>query len=157
MTHIKTFRGLIADKTQDTIVLHTNDGSTGYRIVKLVLFPVFVGSGVAGSEYESLVQVYKTSQATPSGITTDFSEQTLLAAATYFSEVSGSPAYVIGTNTDIFFDHEVFNQDIYVVHENFHADNAAINYYIELEQIKLDLNENTVATLKDIRNVTAPT
>ena len=31
---IKTFRGLIADGATDTIVLHTNDGSTGYRIVK---------------------------------------------------------------------------------------------------------------------------
>jgi len=28
-----------------------------------------------------------------------------------------------------------------------------MNYYIELEQVKLDLNENTVATLKDIRNI----
>jgi hypothetical protein len=149
---IKTFRGLIADRTQDTIVLHSNNGATGYRIKKLVLFPQFIGSSTAGSEYESLVQVYKTKQATPAGITTDFSNQTLLAAATYFSEVSGSPAYVIGTESDVVFDQEVFNQDIYVLHENYHNDNAAINYYIELEQIKLDLNENTVATLKDMRN-----
>ena len=26
-----------------------------------------------------------------------------------------------------------------------------MNYYIELEQVKLDLNEATVATLKDMR------
>jgi len=148
---IKTFRGLIPDQGQDRIPLSSKDGSVGYRIVKLVLFPVFIGSTVAGSEYESLVQVYKTPQATPSGITTDFSEPTLLAAATYFSEVSGSPAYVIGSNTDIFFDNEVFNQDIYIIHENFHGDDAAINYYIELEQFRLSDNENTVATLKDIR------
>jgi len=31
---IKTFRGLIADGVVDTIPLHTNDGSMGYRIVK---------------------------------------------------------------------------------------------------------------------------
>ena len=31
---IKTFRGLITDNTQDTVSLHTNDGSTGYRIKK---------------------------------------------------------------------------------------------------------------------------
>ena len=36
---IKTFRGLLADGGQDTIVLHTNDGSTGYRIVKFQLMP----------------------------------------------------------------------------------------------------------------------
>jgi len=34
-----------------------------------------------------------------------------------------------------------------------HGDVAPVNYYIELEQMKLDLNENTVDTLKDIRNV----
>ena len=45
-----------------------------------------------------------------------------------------------------------FNQDIYITHTNLHADAGPVNYYIELEQIKLDLNENTVATLKDIRN-----
>ena len=27
-------------------------------------------------------------------------------------------------------------------------------YYLELEQIKLSLDENTVATLRDIRNIT---
>ena len=32
---IKSFRGLIASGTQDTIVLHTNDGSMGYRIKRL--------------------------------------------------------------------------------------------------------------------------
>ena len=31
-----------------------------------------------------------------------------------------------------------------------------VNYYIELEQMKLDLSENTVATLKDIRNIEQP-
>jgi len=30
---------------------------------------------------------------------------------------------------------------------------VACNYYLELEQFKLDLNENTVATLKNIRNI----
>jgi hypothetical protein len=150
----KTFRGLIADRTQDTIPLSTNNGSTGYRIKKFILFPQFIGSSTAGSEYESLVNIYKTPQTTLTGISSDFSNPTLVGAATYFSEVSGSPAYIIGSNTDVVFDNEVFNQDIYIVHENFHGDNAAINYYIELEQIKLSLDENTVATLKDIRNIT---
>ena len=34
-----------------------------------------------------------------------------------------------------------------------HPDSRPVNYYVELEQMKLDLNENTVATLKDIRNI----
>ena len=55
----------------------------------------------------------------------------------------------------LFFDKMVFNQDIYVTH----TDNSSagfINYYIELEQIKLDTNANTVATLKDMRNTASP-
>ena len=45
-----------------------------------------------------------------------------------------------------------FNQDIYVTHTDV-LGAGACNYYIELEQFKLDLSENTVATLKDIRNI----
>ena len=53
----------------------------------------------------------------------------------------------------VIFDNEIFNQDIYVCHKAVTGTHP-INYYIELEQIRLDLSENTVATLKDIRNIT---
>ena len=75
---IKTFRGLIADSTQDTIVLHTNDGSTGYRIVKFqIMNPE---AGASASELESTVKIYKTPQTTIDA-QVDFSENILLAAA----------------------------------------------------------------------------
>ena len=54
----------------------------------------------------------------------------------------------------IVFDNMKFNQDIFVTNVDGGAENRAINYYIELEQVKLRLDENTVATLKDIRNIT---
>ena len=50
------------------------------------------------------------------------------------------------------FDNITFNQDIYVTAVEL-AGGRPTNYHIELEQVKLDLNEQTVATLKDIRNV----
>ena len=144
---IKTFRGLIADSTQDTIVLHTNDGSTGYRIVKFqIMNPE---AGASASELESTVKIYKTPQTTIDA-QVDFSENILLAAAQLGTHASFG---TYGQSTVIIFDQEIFNQDIYVTHKNLHGDVAACNYYIELEQIKLDLNENTVATLKDIRNL----
>lgn len=148
---IKTFKGLIQDKSQVQLNLSTNRGLIGYKMLKLILFPQFVGSSTAGSEYESLLNVYTVKQTDTAGISTNYDNPTLIASATYFSEVSGSPAYVIGSNTDLVVDNKIFNQDIFLVHENFHNDNAAINYYVELEQIKLDLNEATVATLKDMR------
>jgi hypothetical protein len=49
------------------------------------------------------------------------------------------------------FDHEIFNQDIFVTH-NDNEGSLAINYYLELEVIKLDESQAMVATLKDIRN-----
>jgi len=144
-TMIKTFRGLIADGAQDTIVLHTNDGSTGYRIVKFELFPYKPG----WKDHKSLVQIFKVAQTsipTTEG-TADFSNNVLLAAAFFTSTAVAGPVTLISV-----FDKEVFNQDIYVTHTQQAGGTPAVNYYIELEQVKLDLSESTVATLKDIRN-----
>ena len=145
-TMIKTFRGLMADGAQDTIVLHTNDGSTGYRIVKFELFPTLPGQ----TDYENVVKVFKVLQ-TSIDDTVDFSANTLLAAG-YVEGYSGNQS-IDGFYT--IFDQEVFNQDIYITHKDV-ATGAAVNYYLELEQVKLDINSNTVATLKDMRNTATP-
>jgi len=145
---IKTFRGLIADGAQDTIVLHTNDGSIGYRIVKFQT----IGQAPGVAPLESVCKIYKVSQTTIDG-TIDFSDNTLLGICTYarHEDVLNS-----GESEIIIFDSEIFNQDIYIT--AFDSIGALpTNYYIELEQMKLDLSESTVATLKDIRNVTTPT
>jgi len=141
---IKTFRGLISDGAQDTIVLHTIDGSIGYRITKFQLLAAEPGD----SNAESVCKIYKVPQTTVDG-KIDFSDQTLLAAG--HASNSGS-TYTYPPTETIIFDQEIFNQDIYITHED-SAGSIRLNYYIELEQIKLDLNENTVATLKDIRNL----
>ena len=140
---IKTFRGLMAADTQDTIVLHTNTGSTGYRIVKFQI----MGNTPGTAEVEAVVKIYKISQSTNTS-QIDYSDNTLLAAAEHrefaAAEDFSSPQVII-------FDNEVFNQDIFVTYKPA-AGSMKMNYYIELEQVSLDLNENTVATLKDIRN-----
>ena len=141
---IKTFRARIADGAVDIITLHTNNGTTGYRITKLQLFPDKFGT----VDQESTVTIFSIPQTTPSN-EVDFSDNTLLGAACLSTDNSeNSPL-----NNNVVFDNMTFNQDIYVCHENSHGDNGPVNYYIELEQIKLDLSENTVATLKDIRNI----
>jgi len=143
---IKSFRGLIADGAEDTIVLHTNDGSMGYRIVKFELIPKDMGAIVQ----QSIVKVYKVSQPTASiDAVIDFSDNTLLGAGFIGNDTSIHAYPPVQT---IIFDQEIFNQDIYVTHKDTKTGEAC-NYYIELEQVKLDLNENTVATLKDIRNL----
>jgi hypothetical protein len=139
---IKTFRGLIADGGQDTIVLHTNTGSTGYRIVRFEMFHTQPGEQHA----EHTIKIFSVQQTAVSN-DIDFSDQTLLGAG-YLLE-NADNAYPVSTR--VIFDKMVFNQDIYLTHEDT-VGSLGCNYYIELEQVKLDLNENTVATLKNLRN-----
>jgi hypothetical protein len=109
-------------------------------------------AGHTSSEAESTVKIYKIKQTTIDSVV-DFSDNTLLGAGVlgYDADISIYPPTRIVT-----FDGEIFNQDIYVTHSNLHPDVSPCNYYIELEQVNLDLNESTVATLKDIRNSPRP-
>ena len=137
----KTFRGLLADGTQEQIRLSTNNGLTGYRIVKLQLMPE--APGTADSEH--IVKVFSTPQTTISG-TVNFNNQTLVAAA-----LTGNSTNITqNISQSIIIDNMVINQDIHITHEEVNS-NKPVNYYLELEQIKLDVNEATVATLKDMR------
>jgi len=141
---IKSFRGNIADGTIDTISLSTNNGSTGYRIVKFIIMPQ---SFDANEEYS--VKVFSIPPGTPT-TTFDFSDNTLLAAS-FIETIAGAQE---GVNPVVIFDNTKFNQDIYVTLKTTTATTNNCNYYIELETSSLALDENTVATLKDIRNIT---
>ena len=140
---IKTFRGLIADGGIDIINLHTNNGSTGYRIKKLQIIQKTPGAALI----EGVLKIYKIEQSTADG-NIDLSDNTLLAAA--FQADYNNTASTI--NDVIIFDNEIINQDVYITFKDV-STGESMNYYIELEQVKLDLQENTVATLKDIKNI----
>tara|TARA_Y100000004_G_scaffold34469_1_gene36838 strand:+ start:1255 stop:1701 length:447 start_codon:yes stop_codon:yes gene_type:complete len=143
---IKSFRGLIADGAIDTINLHTNNGSTGYKIVKFEIMQKSPGAEVG----EHIVKIFTIPQTTATS-TIDFSDNTLLAAA--FLKTHTSQIYA-DTNA-VIFDNIIFNQDIDITHVDVATGGTdePINYHIELEQVNLSLDENTVATLKDIRNI----
>ena len=145
---IKSFRGKIADSTTDTISLHTNNGSVGYRIVKFDIIP----EAPITSDIEAVMKV-ESIHPTAYSNTVDFNDQTLLGVAVWWGGQAGAsnPQDWIQI-----FDNKIFNQDIFVSGV-YSGGTFTCNYYIELEQIKLDLNENTVATLKDIRNIEAST
>ena len=142
---IKSFKGRLADSSVETVHLATNNGSMGYRIVKFIIFPEQVDNGQI-----STVQIFSIPQ-TVASITNDidFSDQALLGVATHQNNSSSAYPWSGG----VFFDNMTFNQDIYITHKDTAGATDSINWYIELEQVKLDLNENTVATLKDIRNI----
>ena len=141
---IKSFRGKLADGAIDTVALHTPNGAIGYRIINFTIMPENPGT----TDFEHSVKIYKITQQTATA-DMDYSDNTLLAAA--YTEGNNSSNY-IGQPLVTFFDNEIFNQDIYITHVD--AKGALnCNYYFELETVKLSLDENTVATLKDIRNI----
>ena len=149
MSRIVSFRGQIQSSTQDIVALHTNDGSVGYKIRKLEV--IQKSPGTVGKDNEGLIQIWKVSQDPTSTViqTIDFSNQTLLGIGFY----SGDNAADQYPNQFIsIFDSEIFNQDIYITYYDVRGVNDPMNYYIELEQMDLALDESTVATLKDIRN-----
>jgi hypothetical protein len=149
---VKSFRGLIENNGSQIINLHTINGSIGYKITKFDIMPV----NPFNDDYEALIQIFKVDKDIPlkQGTLeriTDFSDNTLVAAGMYSSRAS---AESYPEDKFVIFDNEIFNQDIYIKYVDTKTTDG-FNYYIELEQIKLDLNENTVATLKDIRNIKA--
>jgi hypothetical protein len=139
---IKTYRGLLADGGQDRIRLSTIKGKIGYRVIKFQI----MSKDLPGTSAESVVTIWKSEQSGTMPLVIDFTDSDLLGAA-YFSG-SSSPSYT--QDTIIIFDQEIFNQDIYVAH-NDSQDASAQNYYLELEVIPLDDAGAEYTTLKDMR------
>ena len=140
---VKTFRGLLADGGQDRIRLSTIKGKVGYRIVKLEI----IGKEPGESAMEHTIKIYKTLQTTIDN-TVNFTDSDLLGVS-YIQDDAGAhyPA-----STTVFFDNEMFNQDIFVTHVDTNGA-LACNYYMELEIIPLDDAGAEYTTLKDMRQV----
>jgi len=145
---IKTFKGQLDSGAQTIIRLGTIRGEIGYRIVKFEIITPNAGT----TDYEHTIKIFKVKQPDLGGgvfatADIDFSNSQLLAAA--FTEGAAATNF-IGNPLSVIFDSEKFNQDIFVTQFDTKS-GLPCNYYIELEQVKLDLNEATVATLKDMR------
>ena len=138
---IKTFRAEIADGGLDIIRLGTNNGMIGYKILKLEA----MGVRPAATDQESLLKVFTREQTAVSDTVT-FADGSLIATCFY----DNSNSTGVNPMQTIVIDNIIVNQDLFITHSE-GAGAAAVNYYLELEQVKLDLSEATVATLKDMR------
>ena len=139
---IKSFRGLLADEGQDTIRLSTNNGLTGYRIKKFQLLP-----NDPTANNEAVVKIFTFPQTATPTTTIDFADSTLIGAGLWSNN---SITHTYSDDLQVVFDNTTFNQDIYITHKS-SSGNLPVNYYLELEQVQLDLGEAAVATLKDMR------
>lgn len=152
---IVTFKGSIDHDTKQEIRLSRNNGLTGYRIRKLQLFPAGAqNSGGFDYSYKACVTAYSTDHdpqepaAANDYRMVEFDDPTLLAAGFFTMSASAD------TNPEelwVVIDNKKINQDIFLTYFNVGANDVPINYYLELEEMKLSLDEATVATLKDIR------
>jgi len=138
---ILSYRGLLADGAQETILLSTKKGEIGYRITKFQA----ISNDPGITDREHILKLFKDAQSTVTG-TVDFSDNRLLGTVFVTNR---SDTLLSGMN--IIFDQEIFNQDIYITHFEARS-SGSCNYYLELEVIKLDESQAMVATLKDIRN-----
>ena len=139
---VKSFRGKLASGTQERIRLSTNNGLTGYKIVKFQLFP----TDNYGTSNQEMVSKVSTQIFANVNDAVDFSDPTLLAVNYFGLNTSAGQ-----TGEMVVFDNIGFNQDIHISYVDNGGSTLSANYYLELEVVKLDLNEATVATLKDMR------
>jgi hypothetical protein len=139
---VKTFRGLLADGGQDRIRLQTIKGKVGYRIIKFQV----MGNDPGLVTQESVVMVWKKEQSSVIGVV-DFTDSDLLATGLLMMHDSSAYQFT----TDVIFDNQIFNQDIYVTHKDVDTGQPC-NYYLELEVIPLDDAGAEYTTLKDMRS-----
>ena len=152
MGRIISFRGLAESGDIIKLNMSTVDGKTGYKIRKFQIFPHKPGT----QDAEDVMKIFKTdpdaaNRVMPGLGIVDFSDQRLIAAA--FLAAGASIAY--SSSEVVVFDSEKVNQNLFLTYVDTNANDKFANYYIELESMALSLDEQTVATLRDIRNIGA--
>ena len=125
-----SFRGLLADGGQDKIRIQGATGEIAWKITKFELFPYNPGT----AQSESTVSIYREEQSSvpTATATVDFDNDELLAAAFYSKSASVSEAISLVT----VFDNALFVRNIYVSHTEVGSVHP-VNYYIELEEVKV--------------------
>jgi len=125
-----SFRGLLDNGAQDKIRIQGSVGAIAWRITKFEIFPSLPGT----VNIENNVVVWREEQASVSGsaITVDFADDELLAVGMFHDSASyGNTGAQV-----VVFDNSLFVRNIWIT--NTDTDGAtAINYYIELEEVKV--------------------
>jgi len=129
--------------TEEKLHLSTNDGLTGYRIKKFKVI-----STIPHNIDVAIVAKIRLTSDSNIGPTVNFEDTDLIAVNAYEDRSSGN----LPTHETIIFDLETFNQDIFISMSDADGNTTPGNYYLELEQFKLDLNTSTYHTLKNIRS-----
>jgi len=124
---VHSFRGQLEDGEQKTIDIQGSVGAIAWRITKFQLFPSEPGV----TKGEQLVKIYLDTQTAVTGAA-NFKDNSLLAAA----YMGMNDAAYYGNDYFVIFDNMIFNMDLHITHKD-NATGVAVNYYIELEEVKI--------------------
>jgi hypothetical protein len=141
-----SFRGQIPPTQQEKINLATLNGKTGYRITK---FQILSKTPGAVGVVEFVTKIYSRDQSGSIDANVEFTDGDLLAVAYYQDHTNTD----LISSTDIIFDNEVFNQNIFVTVSDASGGTQPCNYYIELETVALSDIQSTQLTLKNLRTI----
>jgi len=122
---VSSFRGLLVnDDIPERIHIQGSVGAIAWRITKFQVMGIN-----EDKNYETVVQINR-KEITPSD-SVNFADNDLLGAALY-----GDTDSIDQATSSVIFDREIFNQDIFISAKAT-AGTSAINYYIELEEVKV--------------------
>ena len=149
MSKTISFKGKLNIGEQDRIKLSTLNGKTGYTIKKFEIMTVTPGTAA----FEYCAKIFSKDQTGSIVDTVDFTDSELLAAACQFMNSDNVGIFT----SQVIFDNQVFNQDIFVYITDTKAVAAAnqCNYYIELETMPLTDIQSTQLTLKSIKTISS--
>jgi len=130
---VHSYKGLLLSVAsgvpgQRKISIQGSVGSIAWRITKFQA----IGERPGDTTYESIVKLYREEQTSVDGLI-NFDDNQLLGVALWTSH-STAPNYA--DDMTVIFDNALFSRNIYVTHIEMNGA-AAVNYYIELEEVTL--------------------
>tara|TARA_R100001594_G_C3965482_1_gene246454 strand:- start:245 stop:685 length:441 start_codon:yes stop_codon:yes gene_type:complete len=140
MSKLKTFRGRLDNLEQDRIYLAGGNDSTGFKINKFEI----MGQSPFFAESEAVMKIYTVSQAGSIDSQVDMGDETLLGVSISTND-SANP--VNSGYRSVIFDQTIVNQDIFVTYKT-NQGSEKCNYYIELEEVKINDSEAAVINYK---------
>jgi len=142
---IVTFQGKLNIDQEKELFLRTQNGKTGYKIIKFQII-----STTPGVDSHELVGKITSAPDPNVGPTIDLSNSEVLAVA-YHTDLGNAN---VATSDSIIIDNQVINQNIFVQIGNANPSvTIPANYYIELEKMVLSDLQSTQITLKNLRTI----
>jgi len=141
-----SFRGLLADGAQVRIRIQGATGEIAWRITKFQLLPNEPGE----QHQEHVVKIYRESQSTIDN-TINFGDAELLGAGYYQDREDD-----FVSSLDVVFDNDLFVRNIYVTAKDVAGGSRPINYYIELEEVKVSAAGMSQLAVAAARRVYVP-